>query len=177
MKASSAAPTSPRDRLLNTKWIVSMSACRKNSSFDQRGARLCGALRGEVLAPGNRLHAERFADPRNFAADPAKAQNAQRSSGLSHSKQEALWATHAPPAADIFTQKVEGTAWKTKPSWYVVVKDDRIAQPALQHFAAGRMGVVTYETTGGHISMLSNPDLVLKVIREAADACSRETVG
>ena len=76
--------------------------------------------------------------------------------GLSHSKQKALWATHAPPAADIFAQKVEGTAWKTKPSWHVVVKDDRIAQPALQHFAARRMGAVTYETTGGHhISMLS----------------------
>jgi pimeloyl-ACP methyl ester carboxylesterase len=89
-------------------------------------------------------------------------------SGLSDSKQKALWATHAAPAADILTQRVEGTAWKTKPSWYVVVKDDRVAQPALQHFVAQRMRAVTYETTGGHISMLSNPDLVLKVIREAA---------
>jgi pimeloyl-ACP methyl ester carboxylesterase len=89
-------------------------------------------------------------------------------SGLSDSKQKALWATHAAPAADILTQRVEGTAWKTNPSWYVVVKDDRVAQPALQHFVAQRMGAVTYETTGGHISMLSNPDLVLKVIREAA---------
>jgi pimeloyl-ACP methyl ester carboxylesterase len=90
--------------------------------------------------------------------------------GLSASKRKALWATHTAPAADILTQKVEGAAWKTKPSWYVVVKDDRIAHPTLQHFVARRMGAITYETSGGHISMLSNPDLIIKVIREAANA-------
>ena len=90
--------------------------------------------------------------------------------GLSASKRKALWATHAAPAADILTQKVEGTAWKTKPSWYVLVKDDRVAHPAMQHFVARRMGAITYETSGGHISMLSNPVLVLEVIREAANA-------
>jgi pimeloyl-ACP methyl ester carboxylesterase len=90
--------------------------------------------------------------------------------GLSASKRKALWATHAAPAADILTQKVEGTAWKTKPSWYVLVKDDRVAHPALQHFVARRMGAITYETSGGHISMLSNPELVLAVVREAANA-------
>jgi pimeloyl-ACP methyl ester carboxylesterase len=97
--------------------------------------------------------------------------------GLSASKRKAIWATHAAPAADILTQKVDGTAWKTKPSWYVVVKDDRVAHPALQRFVARRMGAITYETNGGHISMLSDPGLVLKVIREAAHACSREIVG
>jgi pimeloyl-ACP methyl ester carboxylesterase len=97
-------------------------------------------------------------------------------SGLSAAKRKALWATHAAPTADIFTQKVEGTAWNTKPSWYVLVKDDRVAHPALQRFVARRMGATTYETSGGHIGMLSNPDLILKVIRDAADACIRATV-
>lgn len=90
--------------------------------------------------------------------------------GLSDSKQKALWATHAAPAADILTQKVEGTAWKTKPSWYVLVKDDCVAHPALQRFVARRMGAITYETSGGHISMLLNPELALEVVREAANA-------
>jgi predicted alpha/beta-fold hydrolase len=83
-----------------------------------------------------------------------------------------VWATHAAPAADTLTQKVEGTAWKTKPSWYVLIKDDRVAHPALQHFVARRMGA----TDGGHIGILSNPDLALKVICEAAKACSRARV-
>jgi len=29
-------------------------------------------------------------------------------------------ATHALPAADLFNQQVEGTAWKMKPSWYIL---------------------------------------------------------
>jgi hypothetical protein len=33
------------------------------------------------------------------------------------------------PAADMFNQKVEGTAWRSKPSWYIVDTKDRIAQP------------------------------------------------
>ena len=52
----------------------------------------------------------------------------------------------------------------------MVVGDDRVAQPALQHFVARRMGAITYETSGGHISMLLNPELVLEVVREAANA-------
>jgi pimeloyl-ACP methyl ester carboxylesterase len=90
--------------------------------------------------------------------------------GLSDSKQKALWATHAANAADILTQKVEGTAWKTKPSWYVLVKDDCVAHPEVQRFVARRMGAITYETSGGNISMLLNPELVLEVVREAANA-------
>jgi pimeloyl-ACP methyl ester carboxylesterase len=96
--------------------------------------------------------------------------------GLSAAKRKTLWATHAAPAADILTQKVEGTAWKTKPSWYVLIKDDRVAHPALQQFLARRMGATTYETSGGHIGMLSKPDLALRVIREAAKVCSRAQV-
>jgi pimeloyl-ACP methyl ester carboxylesterase len=97
--------------------------------------------------------------------------------GLSAAKRRALWATHAASAADIMTQKAQGTAWKTKPSWYVLVKDDRVAHRALQRFVARRMGATIYETNGGHIGMPSNPALVLKVIREAAKACSRVSVG
>jgi pimeloyl-ACP methyl ester carboxylesterase len=31
---------------------------------------------------------------------------------LSEQEQKVVWATHAAPAADLFSQKVEGTAWK-----------------------------------------------------------------
>jgi len=96
--------------------------------------------------------------------------------GLSAVKRRTLWATHAAPAADILAQKVEGTAWKTKPSWYVLIKDDRVAHPALQQFLARRMRATTYETSGGHIGVLSKPDLALRVIRDAAKACSHAGV-
>jgi pimeloyl-ACP methyl ester carboxylesterase len=35
---------------------------------------------------------------------------------LPQKEQKLLWATHAAPAADLFAQKAEGTAWNSKPS-------------------------------------------------------------
>jgi predicted RNA-binding protein with PIN domain len=64
---------------------------------------------------------------------------------LPEQEQKVVWATHFAPAADLFTQKVEGTAWKSKPSCYVVATSDRTVQPELQRFVAKRMGATTYE--------------------------------
>lgn len=89
---------------------------------------------------------------------------------LSEQEQKVVWATHAAPAADLFNQKAEGTAWRSKPSWYIVAKNDRTVQPELERFFAKRMGARTYETDSSHVAMLSNPRLVLEVIRAAANA-------
>jgi pimeloyl-ACP methyl ester carboxylesterase len=80
------------------------------------------------------------------------------------------------PAADLFNQKVEGTAWKSKPSWYIVAKNDRTVQPELQRFVAKRMGATIYEVNSSHVPMLSNPGLVIDVIRTAANAAQRSTI-
>ena len=72
--------------------------------------------------------------------------------------------------ADLFTQKVEGTAWKTKPSWYIVATQDRTVHPDLQRFVAKRMGATTYEVDSSHVPMLSNSSFVIDVIRAAAKA-------
>jgi pimeloyl-ACP methyl ester carboxylesterase len=79
-------------------------------------------------------------------------------------------ATHVAPAADLFNERSEGTAWRSKPSWYIVAKNDRTVQPELQRFVAKRMGATTYETDSSHVPMLSNPSLVIDVIRTAANA-------
>ncbi|HEX9382693.1 MAG TPA: hypothetical protein VF908_04785 [Gemmatimonadaceae bacterium] len=60
---------------------------------------------------------------------------------LPEQEQKVVWATHAAPAADLFTQKVEGTAWNSKPSWYIVANKDRTVQPraaTLRREAHGR---------------------------------------
>lgn len=87
---------------------------------------------------------------------------------LSEQEQKVVWATHAAPAADLFNQKVEGTAWKSKPSWYIVAKKDRTVPTELQQFVAKRMNATTFETDSSHVPMLSQPDFVLDVIRKAA---------
>src|SRR5437870_532058 len=59
---------------------------------------------------------------------------------LSDQEQKVVWAAHFAPAADLFDQKIKGTAWKSKPSWYIVANKDRTVQPELQRFLAKRMG-------------------------------------
>ena len=88
---------------------------------------------------------------------------------LPEPEQKLVWATHVPPDANLFSAKADGTAWRSKPSWYIVATNDRTVQPELERFAAKRMGATTYEVDSSHVAMLSNPDLVLDVIRAAAN--------
>jgi pimeloyl-ACP methyl ester carboxylesterase len=92
---------------------------------------------------------------------------------LPEAEQKVVWATQAAPVPDLFTQKVDGVAWRSKPSWYIVAKNDRTVHPDLERFVAKRMGATTVEGASSHVPMLSNPDLVLGVIREAASAIQK----
>jgi pimeloyl-ACP methyl ester carboxylesterase len=87
---------------------------------------------------------------------------------LPDDEQQLLWATHSAPAADLFATRVEGTAWRAKPSWYVVANNDRTVQPELERFFAKRMNATIYEVDSSHVPMVSNPGLVLDVVRTAA---------
>jgi pimeloyl-ACP methyl ester carboxylesterase len=96
---------------------------------------------------------------------------------LSEQEKKVVWATHFAPAADIFNHAVEGTAWRSKPSWYIVGKKDRTVHPELERFAAKRMGATTYELESSHVPMLSQPERVIDVIRTAAKAVQGPTAG
>jgi pimeloyl-ACP methyl ester carboxylesterase len=89
---------------------------------------------------------------------------------LPEQEQKLVWATQGVPDADLFNQKLSGTAWRTKPSWYVVANNDQTVNPELERFVAKRMGAHTYEVDSSHVAMLSHPGVVLDVIRDAAKA-------
>jgi pimeloyl-ACP methyl ester carboxylesterase len=89
---------------------------------------------------------------------------------LSEQDQKLLWATHYAPAADLFNKNALGTAWKSKPSWYIVANNDQTVHPDLQRFVAKRMGAATSAVDSSHVAMLSHPSLVVDVIRAAARA-------
>ena len=74
------------------------------------------------------------------------------------------------PVPDLFNQKVDGVAWRSKPSWYIVATKDRTVHPDLERFVAKRMGATTFEVDSSHVPMLSQPRAVLDVIRNAAKA-------
>ena len=94
---------------------------------------------------------------------------------LSEQEKKLVWATQCVPDADLFNAKVGGTAWKSKPSWYIVAKNDRTVQPELERFFAKRMGAKVTEVASSHVPMLSHPDLVIDVIRAAANAVQKTT--
>ena len=89
---------------------------------------------------------------------------------LSEQDKKLVWATHYAPAADLFTQKLDGVAWRSKPSSYIVATKDRTVHPELQRFVSKRMGTTAHEVVSSHVPMLSNPKLVIDVIRTAANA-------
>jgi pimeloyl-ACP methyl ester carboxylesterase len=91
---------------------------------------------------------------------------------LPEAEQKLVYATQAAPVADLFNQKVEGTAWNAKPSWYVLATQDQTVPPDLQRFVSKRMKATTTEVASSHVPMLSKPDVVLDVIRKAAGAVS-----
>ena len=94
---------------------------------------------------------------------------------LPEQEQKVVWATHFAPDADLFNQKVNGTAWKTKPSWSIVATEDRTVHPDLERFLAKRMGATTVEVRSSHVAMLSQPQLVIDVVRKAAKAVQGAT--
>src|SRR5216684_2896870 len=93
---------------------------------------------------------------------------------LSGQEQKLVWATQGVPKPDLFEAKVGGTAWKSKPSWYIVGKKDHTVHPDLERFFAKRMGATTYELESSHVPMLSQPDRVLDAIRAATNAAQAD---
>lgn len=92
---------------------------------------------------------------------------------LSEQEQKLVWATHFAPAADVLKQQklsAEKVAWRHKPSWYVLATEDHTVHPDLQRWVSGRMGAHVTEVASSHVPMLSQPDVVIEVIRKAAAA-------
>ena len=52
----------------------------------------------------------------------------------------------------------------------IVATEDRTVHPDLERFLAKRIGATTVEVKSSHVTMLSQPQLVIDVIRKAAKA-------
>ncbi|MQP68636.1 alpha/beta fold hydrolase [Niveispirillum sp. SYP-B3756] len=75
-----------------------------------------------------------------------------------------------PWGAAALDGKVTMPAWKTKPSWYLIPKEDRVIPPAAQHGMAGRAHATIREVSGSHAVYVSDPKAVAGLIEEAATA-------
>ncbi|MET0463373.1 MAG: alpha/beta hydrolase [Chitinophagaceae bacterium] len=64
--------------------------------------------------------------------------------------------------------KITKPAWKNKPSYYIVSDNDQIISPQLEKEMAKNIGAITTHLPASHVSMLSKPEEVAKVILKAA---------
>jgi pimeloyl-ACP methyl ester carboxylesterase len=80
-------------------------------------------------------------------------------------------------AATAFDDPATAAAWREKPSWAVFGTGDRPVAPELHRFSYNRAGSKVTEVDGAsHLVMLSQPEIVAGVIREAVIACTASAV-
>lgn len=91
---------------------------------------------------------------------------------LSHSQAELAEAAQRPLLASAGTDVSGPPAWQQIPTWDVVGTIDKVIPPAEQLFMAHRANAHVTEVRVGHLSMVSQPNVVANVIESAARATS-----
>jgi pimeloyl-ACP methyl ester carboxylesterase len=89
-------------------------------------------------------------------------------SDLPAEKALVLYSVQEPFQRQLLSGRTAHAAWRSKPSWYAVSTEDRTIDPDLQRFMAKRMGAKTIEVKASHLSLISKPDIIAKLILEAA---------
>jgi pimeloyl-ACP methyl ester carboxylesterase len=107
-----------------------------------------------------------------FAIDPAKFHDAF-AADLSPEQAAVMAATQRPVAAAAFTESNGLPAWKNLPSWAVVATGDKAAGSDVVRSMAQRAGATITEVAGSHVIMISQPQAVTDVIRQAIDSLTR----
>jgi len=87
---------------------------------------------------------------------------------LPAAKAKVLYAVQEPFQKALLTGKTTQAAWRSKPSFYAVSTEDRTINPDLERFMAKRMGAKTIEVKASHLSMISRPQVITRLILEAA---------
>ena len=91
--------------------------------------------------------------------------------GLPAREGAALAAEQQPPVASILSDTLTvAPAWQTIPSWDIIGTADHVIPPAEQVVMAQRAGAHITEINAPHLSMISDPGAVTRVIVDAARA-------
>jgi pimeloyl-ACP methyl ester carboxylesterase len=103
-------------------------------------------------------------DPSKFAASFA--------ADVPEPKASFMAASQVPWGVNALGGEVTSPAWKTKPSWYLVAKDDRMIPPPAQRAMSQRAGAKVVEVPGSHSVYVSQPQAVADLIKQAAAAAA-----
>ena len=90
--------------------------------------------------------------------------------GVGPNEARVLFATQRPGAVAQFVEPSGPPAWKTIPSWSLIGTLDNVIPRALQEEMSSRAGARISRVRAGHLSLVTRPGDVTKVILSAIDA-------
>jgi pimeloyl-ACP methyl ester carboxylesterase len=90
--------------------------------------------------------------------------------GVAPKQAALLAAAQRPAAAAEFSEPSGPPAWKTIPSWSLIGTQDHVIPPALQEQMSSRAGAHVSRVRAGHLSLITRPAEVTRVILAAVDA-------
>jgi pimeloyl-ACP methyl ester carboxylesterase len=75
--------------------------------------------------------------------------------------------SQVPWGLDALGETITEAAWRSKPSWYLHVTEDRMIPPVVQTSMAARIGATVVESSGSHAIYVSQPKTVADIVRDA----------
>ena len=90
--------------------------------------------------------------------------------GLPAGEAAVVAAVQRPITLNALAEPSGPPAWRSTPVWALVGTEDRVIIPAEQRFMADRAHAHVVTTDAGHLSLISRPDAVTKLIVSAVDA-------
>jgi pimeloyl-ACP methyl ester carboxylesterase len=89
---------------------------------------------------------------------------------LTHREALMLAATQRPLTLAAGNEPSGEPAWRTTPSWYLLGTQDKIITPTAQKAMAHRAGSHITKVRASHVSLISHPGAVTKLVEAAAEA-------
>jgi pimeloyl-ACP methyl ester carboxylesterase len=89
-------------------------------------------------------------------------------------KAKVMYAVQQALGGSLLGDVMDEPAWKSLPSWYLVSENDEAIPPQAQEHFAKRMGATTVKVPSSHVAMVSHPDEVVKLIKNAAEPASSQ---
>jgi len=77
--------------------------------------------------------------------------------------------SQVPWGVEALSGTITEPAWNTKPSWYLMVTEDKMIPPVAQRAMAKRAGAAVVEVKGSHAIYVSQPAAVADLIEQAAN--------
>jgi pimeloyl-ACP methyl ester carboxylesterase len=108
-----------------------------------------------------------FLDKTKFAASFAGDVDAEKAAFMADAQ--------VPWGLEALAGEISEPAWKSKPSWYLLVTEDKMIPPPAQRFMSERAGSTVAEVAGSHAIYVSKPNAVAELIKQAAQGAAAAT--